>query len=66
MSLIETTPAPTPPALPKTLRLGAAHLTVIDLDRSVAWYERSLGMRVHATGAHRRPAPLDRPAAHRR
>lgn len=49
MSLIETTPAPTTTsALPKTLRLGAVHLTVADLDRSVAWYQRSLGLRVHA------------------
>jgi catechol 2,3-dioxygenase len=30
------------------MRLGAAHLTVADLDRSVAWYQRSLGLRVHA------------------
>ena len=34
-------------ALPATLRLGPVHLTVSDLDRSVAWYERSLGLRVH-------------------
>ena len=47
MSLIETTQPPTSAALPKTLRLGAVHLTVADLDRSVAWYQRSLGLRVH-------------------
>jgi catechol 2,3-dioxygenase len=35
-------------SLPGTLRLGAVHLTVGDLDRSVAWYQRSLGLRVHA------------------
>jgi catechol 2,3-dioxygenase len=35
--------------LPPTLRLGAVHLTVTDLDRSVAWYEAALGMRVHRT-----------------
>ena len=35
------------PALPATLRLGAVHLTVADLDRAVAWYQRALGMRVH-------------------
>jgi catechol 2,3-dioxygenase len=35
------------PTLPATLRLGAVHLTVTDLDRSVAWYQRALGMRVH-------------------
>src|SRR5947209_11232545 len=34
-------------ALPDTLRLGAVHLTVTDLDRSVAWYQRALGLRVH-------------------
>jgi catechol 2,3-dioxygenase len=48
MSLIETTPAPDSPRLPNTLRLGEVHLTVADLDRSVAWYQRSLGLRVHA------------------
>lgn len=48
MSLIETTQAPDSPWLPSTLRLGAAHLTVAALDRSVAWYQRSLGLRVHA------------------
>ncbi|HEY3183424.1 MAG TPA: VOC family protein [Gaiellaceae bacterium] len=35
------------PALPSTLRLGAAHLVVSDLDRSLAWYERALGLRTH-------------------
>jgi catechol 2,3-dioxygenase len=34
--------------LPATLRLGAVHLIVADLDRSVAWYQRALGFRVHA------------------
>jgi catechol 2,3-dioxygenase len=34
-------------ALPATLRLGAVHLTVADVDRSVAWYQRALGLRVH-------------------
>jgi catechol 2,3-dioxygenase len=34
------------PSLPATLRLGAVHLTVTDLDRSVAFYERSLGLRL--------------------
>jgi catechol 2,3-dioxygenase len=33
--------------LPATLRLGPVHLTVADVDRSTAWYERSLGLRVH-------------------
>lgn len=33
--------------LPAALRLGAVELTVSDLDRSVDWYERALGMAVH-------------------
>jgi catechol 2,3-dioxygenase len=32
-------------ALPATLRLGPVHLVVFDLDRSLAWYERALGLR---------------------
>jgi catechol 2,3-dioxygenase len=35
-------------ALPATLRLGAVHLTVRDLERSIAWYERALGLQVRA------------------
>jgi catechol 2,3-dioxygenase len=35
------------PTLPAALRLGPVHLTVRDLDRAVAWYQRSLGLRVH-------------------
>jgi catechol 2,3-dioxygenase len=42
MTLIETQ------SLPATLRLGAVHLTVADVGRSVAWYERALGLRVHS------------------
>jgi len=42
-----TDPAPGA-ALPPTLRLGAVHLVVADVPRSVAWYERALGLRVHA------------------
>ena len=34
--------------LPATLNLGAVDLTVKDLDRAVAWYQRSLGLRVHS------------------
>lgn len=41
------TSTPPSPSLPDTLALGALHLTVSDLDRSVAWYQRSLGLRVH-------------------
>jgi catechol 2,3-dioxygenase len=33
--------------LPATLRLGAVHLTVRDVDRAVGWYQRALGLRVH-------------------
>jgi catechol 2,3-dioxygenase len=33
--------------LPAQLRLGPVQLTVRDLDRGVAWYERSLGLRLH-------------------
>ena len=33
--------------LPATLRLGPVHLTVSDLDRSVAFYEDAIGLRVH-------------------
>jgi catechol 2,3-dioxygenase len=32
--------------LPDQLRLGAVELTVQDLDRAIAWYERSLGLRL--------------------
>ena len=42
------TATPQTPTLPATLTLGAVHLTVSDLDRSVAWYQRALGFRVHA------------------
>jgi catechol 2,3-dioxygenase len=34
--------------LPATLRLGAVHLTVGDLDRSVAYYQDILGLRLHS------------------
>jgi catechol 2,3-dioxygenase len=33
-------------SLPATLRLGPVRLTVSDLDRSVAWYQRALGLRI--------------------
>src|SRR4051812_1971126 len=35
------------PRLPDALRLGAVELTVADVDRSVAWYQSALGLRVH-------------------
>src|SRR5215204_1277590 len=34
-------------SLPATLRLGAVHLTVTDLDRSVVFYEDVIGLRLH-------------------
>jgi catechol 2,3-dioxygenase len=40
----------TAPALPATLRLGPVHLTVRDLERAIEWYERALGLRLHARG----------------
>jgi catechol 2,3-dioxygenase len=39
--------------LPATLRLGPVSLTVTDLDRSVAWYQAALGLRVHRHEAGR-------------
>ena len=36
------------PRLPDTLRLGPVHLTVSQLDRSIAFYEHVLGLRLHA------------------
>jgi catechol 2,3-dioxygenase len=35
-----------PPTLPAALRLGAVHLTVSRLDRSVAFYQDAIGLRV--------------------
>jgi catechol 2,3-dioxygenase len=45
MSTIETS---TTPILPVTLRLGPTHLTVSHLDGSIAFYERALGLQLHA------------------
>jgi catechol 2,3-dioxygenase len=42
-----TDPATSLPRLPATLRLGAVHLTASDLDRSVAFYEDAIGLRLH-------------------
>jgi catechol 2,3-dioxygenase len=44
MSTIQTAPGA---VLPATLRLGAVHLTVTVLDRSVGFYQDSLGLRLH-------------------
>ena len=43
--------APAAAALPAALRLGQVELTVADLDRSVAWYQQALGLRLHDRGA---------------
>jgi catechol 2,3-dioxygenase len=40
-------PEAAPPVLPPTLHLGTVHLTVTDLDRSVAFYEEAIGLRLH-------------------
>jgi catechol 2,3-dioxygenase len=37
--------------LPDALTLGPVHVVVRDLDRAVAWYERSLGLRLRSRGA---------------
>ena len=48
LSLLEiSTMTTVTPTLPATLALGAVQLTVTNLDRSVAWYERALGLAVH-------------------
>jgi catechol 2,3-dioxygenase len=49
MSLTETHQGPVEAdgSLPSSLRLGAVHLSVAELDRSVAWYQQALGLRVH-------------------
>jgi catechol 2,3-dioxygenase len=52
---MSTTPTPVAPApapvaagrLADATRLGAVHLTVTDLDRSVAFYQDALGLRLH-------------------
>jgi catechol 2,3-dioxygenase len=33
--------------LPASLRLGPAHLVVTDIDRSIGFYERAIGLRLH-------------------
>jgi catechol 2,3-dioxygenase len=49
MDAIQTPPPRGAPehVLPAGLRLRAVHLVVADLDRSVAWYGRSLGLLTH-------------------
>jgi catechol 2,3-dioxygenase len=41
-----TDPGDSQARLPPTLRLGAVHLTVADLDRSIAFYEEAIGLRL--------------------
>jgi hypothetical protein len=53
MNPIETLARPGNAVPPASLRLGAVHLTVADLDRAVAWYERSLGLHLSDSGADR-------------
>jgi catechol 2,3-dioxygenase len=49
MALTDThSDSPDVAILPAALRLGAAQLTVADVDRAVAWYQQALGLRVHA------------------
>jgi catechol 2,3-dioxygenase len=40
--------APARADVPPDTRMGAVHLTVADLDRSLAYYESQIGLRVHA------------------
>src|SRR3954453_16035451 len=48
MSTTETpTAAPAAAALAEATRLGAVPLTVTDLDRSVAFYQDAIGLRLH-------------------
>jgi len=54
MSTIENPSEPTTVApLPDRLRLGPVHLTVSDLDGSIAFYERSLGLQLHGRDGDR-------------
>jgi catechol 2,3-dioxygenase len=51
MSTIENQSETTTVAsLPAALRLGPAHLTVSDLDGSIAFYERTVGLQLHGRG----------------
>jgi catechol 2,3-dioxygenase len=45
--------APVRAELPPDTRMGAVHLTVADLDRSLAYYESQIGLRVHARDEER-------------
>jgi catechol 2,3-dioxygenase len=47
MSAATPTPLPVDARLGETTRLGAVALTVTDLDRSIAFYQDAIGLRVH-------------------
>ena len=47
--------------VPPDTRMGAVHLTVADLGRSIDYYESAIGLRVHR--ARRRAGPRWAPAA---
>jgi catechol 2,3-dioxygenase len=47
------TGAPAVASIPAETRMGAVHLTVADLDRSISYYESSLGLRTHHRGGGR-------------
>ena len=49
----ETQTQTTAPVLPASLRMGAVELTVTDLDRSVHFYETSIGLRLHGREGNR-------------
>src|SRR5437588_9725012 len=46
MPNVVQTRQPSAVSLPATLRMGPIHLTVSDLDRSLAWYQSALGLRI--------------------
>jgi catechol 2,3-dioxygenase len=43
----------TAPVLPANLRMGPVELTVTDLDRSIGFYETSIGLRMHGRDGNR-------------
>jgi catechol 2,3-dioxygenase len=45
--------APATAAIPPATRMGPVHLTVAALDRSIAYYKESIGLRVHARDGDR-------------
>ncbi|MEA2318030.1 MAG: catechol 2,3-dioxygenase [Solirubrobacteraceae bacterium] len=47
---VTATGAPAVADVPPETRMGAVHLTVADLARSIAWYDHALGLRVREQG----------------